>query len=590
MQEQLPAAEPLALRHILKAIGPEARRAIRRQGERVKLRAGRALFQAGDPADCLYILLSGALGVYISGSQGEPRLIAFIRPGETVGEMALLSGTPRSATVRALRDCDLLRLDHQSFRRIVEEAPELMVELGRIMARRLHDTNSGRIVNIEPRTVAFLPASATGDVEMVARRLASEAARLGFRVLTVKPDPERHSSRWFTRAEALNDHVFLIGSADRPEVNDLCARQADRIVIVAEAGQFDAAPALGRRVRNRASHQLLDLVLLHGRDEREPTVTMASLEKLPVNRHFHIRLAHESDWQRVARVLTGRALGMVFSGGGARAYAHLGVLRAFHESDIPIDFIGGTSMGGIIAACVAMGWSLKDSEDRIRRSFADKSPLTDYSLPLIGLVRGARVEALLEQHFGKSRIEDLWLPFFCVSSNLTTARAEVHRTGLLARALRASVSLPGILPPVVTARGLLVDGGVVNNLPVDVMRETNRGPVVAVDVARDLALTPAWLKQEMARPLLQRLLRPPLISILIRAGTISGEQQYKTQIQAADIALAPALGAIDLRDWKAFEIAVEAGYLAAKKAIAEHPDLLSPPVIASPLPQAREPG
>jgi len=122
------------------------------------------------------------------------------------------------------------------------------------------------------------------------------------------------------------------------------------------------------------------------------------------------------------------------------------------------------------------------------------------------------------------------------------------------------------------------------------MRETNRGPVVAVDVARDLALTPAWLKQEMARPLLQRLLRPPLISILIRAGTISGEQQYKTQIQAADIALAPALGAIDLRDWKAFEIAVEAGYLAAKKAIAEHPDLLSPPVIASPLPQAREPG
>jgi NTE family protein len=425
---------------------------------------------------------------------------------------------------------------------------------------------------------------------MVAKHLAREAARLGFRVLTVKPDPERHSSRWFTRAEALNDHVYLIGSPDKPEVNDLCARQADRIVIVAEAGHLDAAPALGRRVRNRASHQLLDLVLLHGPNEREPTVTMASLEKLPVNRHFHIRLAHESDWQRVARILTGRALGMVFSGGGARAYAHLGVLRAFHESDIPIDFVGGTSMGGIIAACVAMGWSLKDSEDRIRKSFAEKSPLTDYSLPLIGLVRGVRVENLLAEHFGKVRIEDLWLPFFCVSSNLTTARAEVHRTGLLARALRASVSLPGILPPVVTARGLLVDGGVVNNLPVDIMRETNRGPVVAVDVARDLALTPAWLKQEMARPLIQRLLRPPLVSILMRAGTVSGEQQYRTQIQAADIALAPALGAIDLRDWKAFEIAVEAGYLAARKAIAEHPDLLSHPPVASPLPQAREPG
>ena len=241
----------------------------------------------------------------------------------------------------------------------------------------------------------------------------------------------------------------------------------------------------------------------------------------------------------------------MFSGGGARAYAHLGVLRAFHESDIPIDFIGGTSMGAIVAACLAMGWSLKELQERIRQSFAETSPLTDYSLPLVGLVRGVKVETLLAHHFGKTRIEDLWLPFFCVSSNLTTARAEVHRAGLLPKALRASVSLPGILPPVVTARGLLVDGGVVNNLPVDIMRETNRGPVVAVDVARDLALTPAWLKQEMARPLIQRLLRPPLVSILMRAGTVSGEQQYRTQIQTADAVIAPALGAIDLRDWRA---------------------------------------
>ena len=589
MQDSYPAAQPLRLRHILKAIGPAGRRAIRREGERLTLRAGRALFQAGDPADCLYILLSGALGVYVSGSQGEPRLIAFIRPGESVGEMALLSGTPRSATVRALRDCELLKLSHDGFLRIIEEAPELMVELGRILARRLSDTNAGRMAHVEPRTVAFLPVSRKIDVVAVATRLAAEAARLGFRVLTVKPESGRHSSRWFTRAESLNDHVFLCGS-ELPEANDFCARQADRIVIVAEAGEIDAAPALSRRVRNRASHQLLDLVLLHGPGRERPTVTMAALEKLPVNRHFHIRLDHESDWRRVARVLTGHALGMVFSGGGARAYAHLGVLRAFHESDIPIDFIGGTSMGAIVAACLAMGWSLKESQERIRQSFAETSPLTDYSLPLVGLVRGVKVETLLAHHFGKTRIEDLWLPYFCVSSNLTTARAEVHRAGLLPKALRASVSLPGILPPVVTARGLLVDGGVVNNLPVDIMRETNRGPVVAVDVARDLALTPAWLKQEMARPLIQRLLRPPLVSILMRAGTVSGEQQYRTQIQTADVVIAPALGAIDLRDWRAFEIAMEAGYLAARKAIAEHPDLLLPPAVPSPLPEPREPG
>lgn len=202
MQDLYPAAQPLRLRHILKAIGPAGRRAIRREGERLTLRAGRALFQAGDPADCLYILLSGALGVYVSGSQGEPRLIAFIRPGESVGEMALLSGTPRSATVRALRDCELLKLSHDGFLRIIEEAPELMVELGRILARRLSDTNAGRMAHVEPRTVAFLPVSRKIDVVAVATRLAAEAARLGFRVLTVKPESGRHSSRWFTRAES----------------------------------------------------------------------------------------------------------------------------------------------------------------------------------------------------------------------------------------------------------------------------------------------------------------------------------------------------------------------------------------------------
>ena len=369
MQEQLPAAEPLALRHILKAIGPNARRAIRREGERVKLRAGRALFQAGDPADCLYILLSGALGVYVSGSQGEPRLIAFIRPGETVGEMALLSGTPRSATVRALRDCDLLRLNHEGFLRIVEEAPELMVELGRIMARRLRDTNAGRIVNIEPRTVAFLPASSTAEVEMVAKRLArkqrgsASACSPSTPIPTAiraagSPAPSRSTTTSISSARRTSPRSTISAPA-RPTASSSSPRPVISTPRRRSAGGCATVPRIS-----------LDLVLLHGPDHREPTVTMASLEKLPVNRHFHIRLAHESDWQRVARILTGRALGMVFSGGGARAYAHLGVLRAFREADIPIDFVGGTSMGGIIAACVAMGWSLKDR----RIASADPSP------------------------------------------------------------------------------------------------------------------------------------------------------------------------------------------------------------------------
>ena len=114
-----------------------------------------------------------------------------------------------------------------------------------------------------------------------------------------------------------------------------------------------------------------------------------------------------------------------------------------------IDVVGGTSMGGIVAACYAMGWDDNDMENRIRKAFVETNPLGDYVLPVVALSRGRRVEQRLEENFADTLIEDLRVPFFCVSTNLVSAAAHVHRSGVLRHALRASISLPGILPPVV---------------------------------------------------------------------------------------------------------------------------------------------
>src|SRR5258708_8636020 len=179
-----------------------------------------------------------------------------------------------------------------------------------------------------------------------------------------------------------------------------------------------------------------------------------------------------------------------------------------------------------------MEWSIEELTERMRGAFVVSKPLSDFPLPLIALFRGARVSALLQNHFGGVRIEDLPKPYFCVSSDLATGRDFVHRTGLLWRALRASVALPGILPPVTENGHLLVDGGVMNNLPVDVMAQEARGPIIAVDVSGEIDLhadDERYGERSILSLIGQRMRgSPSIISILIRAGTVGSNLQRKS--------------------------------------------------------------
>ena len=312
----------------------------------------------------------------------------------------------------------------------------------------------------------------------VAQELMQRLRRQGLNAVIVEEDQAGQTTKWFTEQEDAHDHVLLCASSSSESWIRVCARQADRILIVSPADADATTNLPGELLAQRAQHQLLDLVLLY-QDSKEPSASGKWLAKVPVNRHFHIHLDNDADWNRLARVIGGRGVGLVLSGGGARAYAHIGVLQAIEEAGIDIDFYGGCSMGGIIAACRAVGWSVPELTDRIRRTFVETNPLSDYSLPIISLVKGDKVERLLTEHFGALEIPDTWMPFFCVSSNLTTAKAVVHKTGNLVQALRASIALPGILPPMITDEGVLADGAVISNLPVDAMRSIHRGPIAA---------------------------------------------------------------------------------------------------------------
>jgi len=231
-------------------------------------------------------------------------------------------------------------------------------------------------------------------------------------------------------------------------------------------------------------------------------------------------------------------------------------------------------MGAIIAAGLACEWSLEELIARVRGAFVETNPLSDYTLPLIALVRGKKVSELLRENFGLGRIEEMPKPFFCVSSDLTTGRIHVHRAGPLWRALRASVALPGILPPVTHHGHLLVDGGVMNNLPVDVMKQQANGPIIASDVTGEIDLR-ATDERYGERPfwsLVWQRMRgnPSIVSILTRSGRVGSEAQRRLVREQADFLLEPPLLEIGMRDWQKFDQAVAEGYAHAMMMIEKH--------------------
>jgi NTE family protein len=213
-----------------------------------------------------------------------------------------------------------------------------------------------------------------------------------------------------------------------------------------------------------------------------------------------------------------------------------------------------------------MGWALPELDRRIREAFVESSPLNDIAFPLLAMTRGRRVDERLEAHFGDAEISDLWRPFACVSTDLTTGGPYIHRRGLLWRALRASLSLPGVLPPVVEGGHVLVDGALVRNLPVDVVREQHDGVTIAVDVAvseglwpDDLLLRPSgwrWLTSGAWRK------GPPIVSVLIRSATLPSVTAMAAARDSRILEIIPDVDDVGLQDWDAYGPAVEAGYRA----------------------------
>jgi NTE family protein len=555
---------PLPSACVFEGLPPEARLALEDELEWFSVPGGRILYQAGDAADGLYLVLSGSLGI-VGSAAGHTGLLAEVVAGGTVGDLALLAQRPQATTVIAVRDTSLVRLDKVAFEALARKYPSILLPLALRVVGRLERALTSRPAAVTvPKTIALIPLDAEVPIAVLADALAEGLGATGLRVKVLDQSAHEQIEDMFYAIEIAHDLVIYRADERSSPWTQMCIRRSDRVLLVAgaKASPVDCLRRLVAAV-TEVPWRRAELVLLQGAGSRLPVAADSWLGRLPVPFHCHIRPGNRADIGRLGRYLTGRAVGLVLSGGGARGFGHIGVIKALRAAGIPIDLVGGTSIGSIMAAGVALEWDDQEFHERMHRAFVASNPLDDYAIPLVALTRGRKVTERLREHFGEARIEDLWRPYFSVAANLTTGGTTVQRSGVLWRAARASIAIPGLLPPLVEGGEVLVDGAVMNNLPSDIMSAMRRGPVIGVDVTRYQTLT---AKAGNGHWSLRRLVAgsdydgPGIVSLLLRAGTMGGDAQTLLSRAHADVLLEPPLQHISIRDWHDFDRTIEAGY------------------------------
>ncbi len=559
----------------------------------VELPSGATLFHQGDPGDRMYIVIGGRLQARVRNSDGRLRIVGEIVKGECVGEMALFTDQPRTANVHAVRDSLLAEISKRSFTELGLRYPQLVMGVSRVVVNRLSKTLASVKVNQAGAVnIALVPIHADFQLERFAKNLVDalnsygtvlhlSRSRLDHAMgesgiaLACENDP-RHGRivTWLDEQEDQYQVIVYQTDTMAAEWSKRCLRQADRVLLLADASQSPEPGLLETQIL-ADSHAIRELVLLHPDKAKPPAGTSLFLSVREVHRHHHISWSDQEDFARLARFMSNKSVGLVLSGGGARGFAHIGAIRALREAGIPIDYVGGTSIGAVIGGAVALGFDDDAIARLAKRGFIDERPLSDYTLPLVSFIKAHRLDRVIQKYFGLGNIEDLWLNFFCISSDLTTDQMVVHRSGTLWKAIRASLSLPGIFPPVVDGDALLVDGGIVNVLPVDIMRQSGVGLVIAVDLKveqdfkiKDDQLPSAWqlIKNKLFTSS-NRIYVPSLMTIINKSAVLSSAQRAADNIKYADLYLNPPVNEVGLLDFSIFDRTVQLGYEYTKQEI-----------------------
>ncbi|KAK6300541.1 hypothetical protein J4Q44_G00286390 [Coregonus suidteri] len=637
--------------------------------------AGRALYRQDDQSDCTYIVLNGRLRSVIRKANGKKELVGEYGRGDLIGVVEALTRQPRATTVHAVRDTELVKLPEGTLNNIKRRYPQVVTRLIHLLGQKIlgnlqqaHGPFSGSALGLSSvasspdvtnpasnlSTVAVLPIcdevpinafnlelshalSAIGPTLLLTSDIIRE--RLGASALD--SIHEYRLSGWLAQQEDINRIVLYQTDSSMTPWTQRCIRQADCILIV---GLGDQEPALGQleqMLENTAVRALKQLVLLHKEDGSGPSRTVEWLNMRSwCSGHLHLRCPRRvfsrrspsklrevyekvfektadrhSDFSRLARVLTGNSIALVLGGGGARGCSHVGLIKAMEEAGIPIDIVGGTSIGSFIGALYAEERSAVRTKQRAREwSKAMNSvfkTILDLTYPITSMFTGAAFNTSISKVFQDKQAEDLWLPYFNVTTDITASAMRVHQDGSLWRYVRASASytpylpplcdpkdghllvdgcyvnnvpgslwryvrasmtLSGYLPPLCDPKdgNLLMDGGYINNLPADIARNMGAKTVIAIDVGSqdetDLcnygdSLSGWWLLWKRINPWAEKVKVPDMAEIQSRLAYVSCVRQLEVVKKSAYCEyIRPPIDRFKTMDFGKFDEIYDVGY------------------------------
>ncbi|XP_018800224.1 PREDICTED: neuropathy target esterase sws isoform X1 [Bactrocera latifrons] len=559
----------------------------------VFLESGRAVYRQEENSDSTYIVLSGRMRSVITQASGKKEIIGEYGKGDLVGLVEMITETCRTTTVMAVRDSELAKLPEGLFNAIKLRYPIVVTKLISLLSHRILGTMQTRHgstaapleanpVTHKYSTVALVPVS--DDVPLTAftyelyhslcaigptLRLTSEVVRKQLGMHIFEPSNEYRMTSWLAQQEDRNTITLYQCDSSLSAWTQRCMRQADVVLIV---GLGDHAPTVGkfeREIDRLAMRTQKELVLLyHESSSSKPKNTLQWLNVRPwVTKHHHLQCPRRmftrksqyrindlysrvlmsepnmhSDCSRLARWLTGNSIGLVLGGGGARGAAHIGMLKAIQEAGIPIDMVGGVSIGALMGALWCSDRSVTTVTQKAREWSKKMTKwflqLLDLTYPITSMFSGREFNKTIRDTFGDVAIEDLWIPYFTLTTDITASCHRIHTNGSLWRYIRSSMSLSGYMPPLCDPKDghLLLDGGYVNNLPADVMHNLGAAHIIAIDVGSqdDMDLTNYgddlsgwWLLYKKWNPFTTPVKVPDLPDIQSRLAYVSCVRQLE---------------------------------------------------------------
>jgi NTE family protein len=455
---------------------------------------GETLIERGAVAETLYVVNFGLFEVL--GADG--RVMAEIGANELIGEIGFFADEPRTASVVAARDSEVAGISRAEFEALCERLPEVRRAVARSLAQRLLARLAPLTPRLEPpalggrmRIITLVGAGAPAPQSGFVEDLRSSLAKFGrTRVLAAADVPDdialaddRHAwASWLGGLERAYDVVICVAEAGVTDWTQAALRSADQLLLV--AGDSPTPPnAVEMLAFSMIPRERRRLARVHPRS-RVAEASAAWLSGRDVFMIHHVAAGAASDFDRLARFLAGCASGYVAGGAGAFGPAHIGIVEAFRAQGVEFDIFGGSGVGAAMAAALATGMTREEIDAGVREIFVQGKALKKIARPRYGLLDHSALDEALRRIFGvATMIEDVWKPYFAVTTDLSTFTTRVERSGPLWEAVRASSAIPGVLPPFFDRDGhMLVDGGVVDNAPLATMKSLKAGANVVVDL------------------------------------------------------------------------------------------------------------